>query len=1626
MKRLLKTALAVAATGGGLLTSSSTFAAGSAPEGTPSCPTQNFDGVAAPGLPAGWTSTTPVGAGVFTTVTGTGQFDSSPNSAWADNLAAVNDVRLDSPSFTPGPGTVLNFKHRRNLESGFDGAVLEISVNSGAFQDIVAAGGVFFSNGYNGTISSAYDNPIGGRQAWTGSSSGAFVTTSVQLPAAASGQPTQVRFRTADDNGFAATAPKGWWIDTITCSAAPPSVAKAFAPTNTPVGTPSTLTISLASPSGIATLTSDLVDTLPAGLVVASTPNASTTCTSGIVAAPAGSGTVALQSGAKIPVAGCTVSVNVSAAAPGIFPNTIAAGALVTDLGNSPSAASAVYQATQAGAVTYNTGFESPTFTAGQLGTQGGWGRTSGSAAADLTIATVNPGAGSQHLRIQSSATSTNADTAISPTQPVGTTTYAIASAKLFISQNGATSGTEMDFSPQDPAASSITTRVRFLRPTAGVNKIQVLDPNGGGPGVSGFVDTTGVWPADTYFNLKVISNRAAQTSEICINGVSVGSVAGFARNIANLAISNNRATAATVGNRLDVDDVVIDYSNVGTCNGLPPSHTVTPVVGAGSGSISPNVPVTVADGATTSFDLSPALGSHIDTVTGCGGSMTDADTYTTGPITMDCTVTANFAADPVGGLSLTVGLTPGGNGSTCGVATSAAVNVGDTVDFCYTVTNNSATAMAYSTLDDSVSGNIFTNTPTTIAANGGTYVYHRSVTASTSATFGETWTSRNLLPGYTYNDTGTSAFADISGTGTALGYASDSSDDEIKGVTMPFAFSFYGASSDKLCVSNNGLIFFGVSDPCPTGGSTIPWFGNVALPTANLPNPAILPFWDDFGNGPGDVYYATQGVAPARKFIVQWNNIQHYSSTPQRATFEVVLDEATGNVSFEYLATLFGNPSYDNGISATVGLQSGPTVANQYSFNTASLSAGKSIVWTSGAATVLTANASVSLDVGAPVIGVTPTALAGTALSGSTTPVVQNLSIANTGDRALTWSITEAAADHAPQPVTSVTPPVVASGAMAMSPHRAERVEQNRIPVITGGALKALVEQREIAAREGHPVEADVSDAGLAVSHNVLPAGSSCGPSVQGIIIHDDNTVENGYSGNNSTISSFVAVDKFTPSAYPATFTSVCTAFVTNTGATSLSYEVVVFDDSGAGGSPGVELGAVSATSSTIATGVGAPLFNSVDISALNLNIVSGSVYIGVRFNPMAMPGRFISSDQNGPTNAGGYVSFDSGSGPAFAPTVNSWASYRSLMVRAVEGVSGCVLPEDVSWLSVGPTSGTVQAGDPAAVTIVTMNPTGLADGLYTANVCVASNDMAHPMTAVPVSFTVGDVDPAAVVNPTSLAFTVEEGNTDSGAFSITNSGDPGSVLNFAITEAVGSCATPANAPWLSVSPTSGNVPVGTPASVVVAVDSGALAVGSYSAILCLATNDPAQATIPVAISFTVTLPDLIFADGFDPASPLITGTINQPAVADGNGSSFDFVTGSFHGYDSGITADDINLYTNSAPSINVYWYGDAVPDEFQDFVGGVVATDGQADFRVLHSGDVVGAASPVSAASQGADMSAFEAGVNGYIGVAFYNESTDAVNYGYLHVQTSSGGFPIQVLDYGYDPTGADVTIP
>jgi len=236
----------------------------------------------------------------------------------------------------------------------------------------------------------------------------------------------------------------------------------------------------------------------------------------------------------------------------------------------------------------------------------------------------------------------------------------------------------------------------------------------------------------------------------------------------------------------------------------------------------------------------------------------------------------------------------------------------------------------------------------------------------------------------------------------------------------------------------------------------------------------------------------------------------------------------------------------------------------------------------------------------------------------------------------------------------------------------------------------------------------------------------------------------------------------------------------------------------------------------------------------------------------------------------------------------------------------------------------------------------------------------------------------------------------------------------------------------WLTAAPTGTTVNGGESAIVAVTVDAaaGGLGEGRHDAELCITTNDPSHLLIVVPVSVTVgnsppppcSSGDEIFCDGFDrnTAGSIVSGSIDQAVIESTDGSAFGFTTGSYHPYDSSILSDDVNLYDYGDGSLAAYWYGDAVPAPFR--AGGVA--DAKGNTKVLHSGDMIGPDSPIGGS---AIMTNWLGGVDGYVGVVFYNETTGMLNYGYIHlVTTAPQGFPAQVLDWAYDSSGAAITIP
>lgn len=114
----------------------------------------------------------------------------------------------------------------------------------------------------------------------------------------------------------------------------PPVFSKSFTPDTIFSGGTSTLVFTIDSTANpVAVINLDFTDNLPAGVVVNTPPNASTTCTGGVITAVAGSSVVSYTGGSVAAGATCTVQVDVTSSVVGAHVNV--SGDLTSSGGNS-------------------------------------------------------------------------------------------------------------------------------------------------------------------------------------------------------------------------------------------------------------------------------------------------------------------------------------------------------------------------------------------------------------------------------------------------------------------------------------------------------------------------------------------------------------------------------------------------------------------------------------------------------------------------------------------------------------------------------------------------------------------------------------------------------------------------------------------------------------------------------------------------------------------------------------------------------------------------------------------------------------------------------------------------------------------------------------------------------------------------------------------------------------------------------------------------------------------------------------------------------------------------------------------------------------------------------------------
>lgn len=189
--------------------------------------------------------------------------------------------------------------------------------------------------------------------------------------------------------------------------------------------------------------------------------------------------------------------------------------------------------------------------------------------------------------------------------------------------------------------------------------------------------------------------------------------------------------------------------------------------------------------------------------------------------------------------------------------------------------------------------------------------------------------------PVLSFNTYGQGQYFEYDNTCSSIGFenivGSDSSfvlnpDGEF-GMTLPFTILYQGELVDQITVGNNGAIILGDANAqiSPANGSF----------TGNTPD-GLYPLWDDMSDGSGTINIDTRGVSPYRRLVVQWNKKHDLHSGGDEFVYQVVIEETTNEIYFQYQNTIVGNPNYDNGGSATVGA-TGPNQDHEISFNSSS-----------------------------------------------------------------------------------------------------------------------------------------------------------------------------------------------------------------------------------------------------------------------------------------------------------------------------------------------------------------------------------------------------------------------------------------------------------------------------------------------------------------------------------------------------------------------------------------------------------------------------------------------------------------------------------------------------------------
>jgi subtilisin family serine protease len=594
------------------------------------------------------------------------------------------------------------------------------------------------------------------------------------------------------------------------------------------------------------------------------------------------------------------------------------------------------------------------------------------------------------------------------------------------------------------------------------------------------------------------------------------------------------------------------------------------------------------------------------------------------------------------------------------------------------------------------------------------------------------------------------------------------SGDDASVSVELPFPFTFYGTTYSSASVATNGFLSFVTSEPI---------FANGPIPSAEAPNGAIYPFWDDLiVDGAASVRTEVLGTAPSRSFVIEWDNVAFFADTSKRVNFEVVLTE-TGRITFQYQG--IDDDGMEEGNSATIGIENAAgDDALQYSFNQAAVSNGTAILFSLPPSAFVEGTVTDAND-GLPIAGATIRALQdGTVVRETTTDAdgryrTQLPLGTYTIEASATNYSTETAEVVLDQENEVVTQDFVLRAARAeVTPEALEFIvppgeqRSQTLTLTNTGTLDLEWEALEVLVAAGTNA-GKVTRLAKGVDSRTAPKDYKPTPTktvLQGeptLVFQDalpwgspaltDVLTANGIPFDTATSSQMGTIDL---SGYKVVFfaSDQPQGFYSSYDANRARFEDYVtaggflWVGAAAWGFNGGDFnGGVLPGGATVQGPVFEDANDVVDPTHPTMQLVpdpfTGTFASHAAFDNLPAGTNVIADGQAGgqPT----LIEYDVGAGRvlAFGQTLEfGWQNGQDAGRILENGVPYAYSFEpvtDIPWLSENPSSGTLAPGASQDIT-VTVDTTGLAPGFYRARIIIRSNDPRNPRLQVPVSLIV------------------------------------------------------------------------------------------------------------------------------------------------------------------------------------------------------------------------------------------------------------------------------------------------